>query len=209
MAAPRPGDGLDAGRAEPGLDELREAIGGNLLQPHDRAGLVEGPALAQHAFHQRRLRSGEDVADLALLLDRGAQRVLDAAAVERADAPGTRRARSPCGGGAPRRSGRAARRPRCARCETSRSVRTEGNETAIWLRPRSSGSSRTSGLTPDSMSRSHAARPVEPRFGGRERAGVALEERDVGAVAADRTSTVSAPAARGARSACRTSEDLP
>ncbi len=57
----------------------------NLLEPHHRAGLVERPPRADHLLHQARLGAGEDVADLALVLRRGAQRVLDAAAVEAVD----------------------------------------------------------------------------------------------------------------------------
>ena len=77
--------GLKPVGLEPGLDERGEAIGGNLLQAHDRSGFVERPALAEHAFHQRRLRAREHVAHLALLLHGGAERVLDAPAVEGRD----------------------------------------------------------------------------------------------------------------------------
>ena len=76
------------GRAQPGLwpdarlreallDEVGEDVGGNLLEPHHRPGLVEGPARADHLFHQARLRTGEHVAHLALMLRGGPQRVLD------------------------------------------------------------------------------------------------------------------------------------
>ena len=45
-------------------------------------GLVERAARPDHLLHQARFRAGEHVADLALMLRGGAQRVLDAAAVE-------------------------------------------------------------------------------------------------------------------------------
>ena len=67
------------------LDEGGEDVGGNLLEAHHRARLVERPLRPDHLLHQARLRAGEHVADLALLLRRGSQRVLDAAAVEAVD----------------------------------------------------------------------------------------------------------------------------
>ncbi len=75
----------DAALREPRLDELGEHVGGNLLEAHHRPGLVERPPRADHLLHQARLRAGEHVADLPLLLRRGAQRVFDAAAVEGVD----------------------------------------------------------------------------------------------------------------------------
>ena len=62
-----------------------EDVRRDLVEPHDRAGLVEGPLGSDHLLHQARLRAGEDVADLPLMLRGGAQRVLDAAAVEGVD----------------------------------------------------------------------------------------------------------------------------
>ena len=85
MAAPRPGFGADAALPESRLDERREHVRGNLLEAHHRPGLVERPPRADHLLHQARLGAGEHVADLALLLRGGAQRVLDAAAVEAVD----------------------------------------------------------------------------------------------------------------------------
>ena len=70
------------GALEARLDEAREDVGRHLLQAHHRTGLVERPLRADHLLHQRRLRAGEDVADLPLILHRRAQRVLDVAAVE-------------------------------------------------------------------------------------------------------------------------------
>ena len=75
--------GADAAAAEPLVDEGREVVGVDLLETHHRPGLVERPPRPEHALHQRRLGSREHVADLALILDRGAERVLDGAAVER------------------------------------------------------------------------------------------------------------------------------
>ncbi len=74
----------------------------------------------------------------------------------------------------------------CASLDTSRSVRTEGKPTVSCRLPRRSGSSRTSARIPVSMSRSHDGRALEPGFHRDERLGVAFEERDVGAEAADR-----------------------
>ena len=76
------GRALDAACAHARLDERRESIRRDPSEPYDRSGLVERPAPAEHALHERRLRAGKDVADVALHLDGGAQRMLDAAAVE-------------------------------------------------------------------------------------------------------------------------------
>ena len=45
------------------FDERREQIGGNLLQPHHRSGLVERPLRPEHPLHQTGLGAGEDIAD--------------------------------------------------------------------------------------------------------------------------------------------------
>ena len=105
---------------------------GNLLQPHHRPGLVERPLRSEHPLHQARLRSGEHVADLALVLHGGAQRVLDRPAVEAADRLElVERDDRPCGR-ASRRAAPAARTPpapaarcrdRCGRRETTRRPR--------------------------------------------------------------------------------------
>ena len=187
-----PGRGLEAGGLEARFDESREAIGRNLLQAHHRSGLVERPALAEHPLHQRRFGAGEDVADLALLLHRGAQRVLDAAAVERRDGLElVERDRHPAapGLGDPSRQ----------REDLLREMRDvaigpdRGKETEISAAPGLVG--LDADLGPDA--RQHLAQPraraIEPGFGGRQGAGVALEKGDVRAVAADLTSTVRAP----------------
>ena len=77
--------GFEPGSTEARLDELRELVGGNLLEAHHGSGLVEGPLRGEHPLHQARLRPGEHVADRALVLDRGAQRVLHGSAVEAAN----------------------------------------------------------------------------------------------------------------------------
>ena len=71
--------------AKPLVDEGRELGRIDLLEPHHRPGLVEGPARPEHPLHQGRLGSGEHVADLALILHGGAQRVLDGAAIKGGD----------------------------------------------------------------------------------------------------------------------------
>ena len=58
---------------------------GNLVETNDRSGLVERPLGAEHPLHQARLRAGEDVADVALMLNGGPQRMLDRSAVETRD----------------------------------------------------------------------------------------------------------------------------
>jgi hypothetical protein len=72
-------------RPEALFDELREPVCRDFLQSRHRPGLVEGAAPAEHALHQARLGAREDIAGLPLVLDGGTERVLDAAAVERAD----------------------------------------------------------------------------------------------------------------------------
>ena len=62
-----------------------KTVGGNAGQAHHRSGLVERPIASEHPLHQGRLGSGEHVPDAALDLDRRAQGMLDAAAVEGVD----------------------------------------------------------------------------------------------------------------------------
>ena len=77
--------GLHARSNERRIDERLELFGRNLLEAHHRSRFVERPLRSQHSFHQAGLRSGEHVTNAALLLHRGAQRVLDRTAVERGD----------------------------------------------------------------------------------------------------------------------------
>ena len=49
---PEPRHCLDPGRLEPRLDEPGKAVRRDLLEPHYRAGLVEGTAAAEHPLHQ-------------------------------------------------------------------------------------------------------------------------------------------------------------
>ena len=186
IAAPSPASGLMPGRGEARVDERGELVGGNLLEPHHRPGLVERPLRAEHPLHQARLGAGEDVADLALMLDRGAQRVLDRAAVEAADRlelverdddlAAARR-------GEPRRAARtlparaARRRGRSARRETTRVSAPSGDGVG---RVADFGARRAA-----STSRSQVRARSQLRLGRDERARVALEERDVRAEAAD------------------------
>ena len=85
MAAPRPASGLSPEEAKRDLDEGGEELGIDLLQAQDRSGLVEGALHLEHPLHQGRLRSREDVADAALILDGGAEGMFDVAAVECGD----------------------------------------------------------------------------------------------------------------------------
>ena len=103
---------LDPALGEASIDGLGEDVAGNLVEPHHRARLVERAARADHLLHQAGLGAGEHVADAPLLLGRGAQRVLDAAAVEAVRRPGTRRAPRPPSACGPRPAVPAARRPR-------------------------------------------------------------------------------------------------
>src|SRR5688572_13016136 len=71
--------------AEARVDERGKLVGRDLLESKHRAGLVEGAPWPEHPFHEAGLRAGEHVADLALMLDRGAHRVLHGSAVEASD----------------------------------------------------------------------------------------------------------------------------
>ena len=163
----------------------RKQIGRNFLEAHHRARFVERPFRSEHPFHQAGLGPREHVADAALMLHRGAQRVLDTAAVESVDglklverdddarlaqiaeAPGQREhlggeardvAIGPGGGELhrhPHRSRRVGLDPQLRLC------RGDG-----FFEP--------------------AARLVPTRLHRQQRPGVALEEREIGAVAADR-----------------------
>ena len=75
----------DAAALEARVDPHGEVSGVDLLEAHHRSGLVERPARAEHPFHQRRFGPRKHIPDLALILDGGAQRILDRAAVERGD----------------------------------------------------------------------------------------------------------------------------
>ena len=77
--------GPDAAAREALVDEGRELGRIDLLESHHRPGLVEGPPRPEHPLHQGWLGAREHVADLALLLHGGAQRVLHGAAVEGGD----------------------------------------------------------------------------------------------------------------------------
>ena len=85
MAAPSPGSARCRSWRNALSMKAAKTSARNLLEPHHRAGLVERAARADHLLHQARLGAGEHVADLPLMLRRGAQRVLDAAAVEAVD----------------------------------------------------------------------------------------------------------------------------
>ena len=67
------------------LDEFSKQAGWNLVEPHDGPRLVERPRAADHLFHQAGLRAGKDVADVPLMLNGGAHRVLDRPAIEAGD----------------------------------------------------------------------------------------------------------------------------
>ena len=161
IATPSPAAGLMPVLRNRASRKRREAVGRNAAEAHDRAGLVERPAAAEHPLHQRRLRTGEHVADLALVLHRGAQRVLDAAAVERADrlelVERDRQLPAAALGDAP------GQREHLLREARDVALGPDGRErraTAPSVPPRLV-SMRTSGRTAASISRSHeAARPV-------------------------------------------------
>src|SRR5687768_14317546 len=75
----------DAASGETGLDELGEQWPRNLVEPHHRPCLVEGPPWSNHLVHQAGFGTGEDVSDFPLLLRGGAERMLDRSAVEAFD----------------------------------------------------------------------------------------------------------------------------
>ena len=76
---------LHAGADESAVDERREFLGRDFFEAHHRAGFVERAPRRQHPLHQARLRSGEHVADVALMLHGRAHGVLDRAAIESGD----------------------------------------------------------------------------------------------------------------------------
>ena len=139
----QPGLGRDARALEFRVDGRGKFVGGNLVQPHDGAGLVERAPGTEHPFHQARLRSGKDVAHVALMLHGGAQRVLHGPAVEAGDRLELVERDDDL---APRISARRAGRANtsCARREMSRSVRTAGNDTVTAPNGDASGAYRIS-----------------------------------------------------------------
>ena len=186
---------LDDGGAEPGLglhprlrkprvDEGRELVGRDLLEPHDRAGLVERPPGSEHALHQARLGPGEYVADLALVLHRRAHRVLDQSAVEAGN--GLELVERDDHLAAARLGESRRQREDFLRQPPDVAIRAHGRE-GHGDRAERRGVRRVADL---GAGRSHrvpqpAPRAVAPGFRGDQRARVALEERDVRAEAAD------------------------
>ena len=184
MAAPMPGSGrtpLPANR-----DSMNSANIGrrDLLEPHHGAGLVERPARANHLVHQARLGAGEHVPTFRCCCAAARSAcstdppLNPSIAWNSSSATTTVRFRS------------AASRPGSAKISlasrfTSRSVLTAGNATAN----RRSGSA---GLESQLGSRGRdglgqpRSRALPSRLHRRQRPRVSLEERDVGAVAADR-----------------------
>src|SRR5215475_6957217 len=51
------------------LDEIRPRFGRNLFEEDGGTRLVERAACGKHVFHQRRLRAGKDITDIALSLN--------------------------------------------------------------------------------------------------------------------------------------------
>src|SRR5262245_47575817 len=72
----------DAAAAEFRLDEGREDVAGDLLKTHHRPCFIEGTPRTDHFFHEAWFGAREHVADLALLLSCGPQRMLYASAIE-------------------------------------------------------------------------------------------------------------------------------
>jgi hypothetical protein len=64
------------------LQRVGKLVAGNSVQPDDRTSLVERAFRPEHSLHQARLRPGEHVADVSLMLDRRPQRVLHRSAIE-------------------------------------------------------------------------------------------------------------------------------
>ncbi len=158
--------------------------GGNLVQAHHRAGLVERTAGTDHALHQARLRPGEHVADLALVLDRGAHRVLHRSAVE----PGDRLELverddhvAPPRLGEPGRQGEhLLRQPRDVALRLHVRKRDRDAAERIGLR----GQADFGAGRPDHLEQPRPG-PVPAGLGGDEGARVAFEEGDIGAETAD------------------------
>ena len=158
---------------------------GILFEAHHRAGLVERAARADHLVHQAGLGAGEDVADLALLLRGGAQRVLHRAAVEALD--GLELVERHHDGALP-----LGRKPPGQR----KNLVGQPVDVALGLH----GGKRDGELADPAIARLEAQlrprrgngfgqprpRPLPPRLHRRERARIPFQERDVRAVAADR-----------------------
>src|SRR5262249_3485359 len=79
------GLGAHPGSREFRIDEGRELVGRNLVEPHYRARSVKGALRTEHPFHETRLRAGKHVPDLVLVLNGSPQGVLDRSAVESGD----------------------------------------------------------------------------------------------------------------------------
>ena len=198
--------GLHAGAREAGVDERRELVGGDLVEAHDRSGFVERSLRSEHAFHERRFGSREDVADVTLMLDGRAHRVLDRSAVELADGlKFVERDRDlpPARGGQARRQREDFLREAGDLAFAPDARERHGHRSRARRLQR-----RVRRVADLGLRRSHrlaqpAARAVPPRFRGDQRSGVALQERDVRAEAADgdldgeRAASATSPTARG------------
>ena len=179
------GLGLDAALAEPRFDERGKDVGRDLLEPHDRTGLVEGPLGSDHLLHQARLRAGEDVTDAPLMLRGRPQRVLDAAAVEGVD--GLELVERHDDGALPFGCQLARQREDLVREAIHVALAADHRE-----RDRQAAGPGDSRLVSDLRTgrRDHRGEPVAgplpPCLHARQCAGVAFEKRQVGAVTADR-----------------------
>ena len=185
IAIGEPRLGAEPRRAEARGKERGELAGVDLFQPHHRPGLVEGPLRGEHPLHQRRLGPGKDISDVALLLHCRPQRMLDAAAVEgrhrlefveRDGHAPLAGARDP-GGKCKHLCGEAGRVGRSAdgrkgNAETGGAL-VRGIEAELGPHPLQ----QIGGPPPQ---------PADRRVGGKQRAGVGLEEADVGARGGDR-----------------------
>src|SRR5262249_40936684 len=158
-----------------------------------RPGFVKRPFWPEHTFHEARLRTGEDVADVALMLDGGPHRMFDRSAVEAGDRLEFVEGdddRSPADFGEPAGQGEDLlgepgnlplrtrpwkRHGEKGSCPFSQ-VRRKGVGPLLEV---DFGTGRANGLAEP------GSRPIPACFGGDERPRVALEEGDIGAEAAD------------------------
>ena len=179
---------LDARSLKMAVDEGCEFLGRDALEANDRSGLVERPPRAEHPLHQAGLRAGEHVSDRSLMLHGGAQGMLDRPAVEAAD-------RLKLVEGDDHRPASRVGEPRGKGEDLLRETRDVAIRSDAWKgdadRAERAGGHAVADL--GARRTDHLAQPG-PRAialrlggaGGHDGPGVALEEGDVGAEAADR-----------------------
>ena len=179
------GLGADARLVEARLDEHGELVRGDLVEAHHRTGLVERTPRSDHALHQAWLRAGKYVAHLALVLDGRAHRVLHGPTVESGDRLELVEGDDELAAARLGETG-----------GQSEHLLGQPGDVAFglhaWKRDGEAAEGIGLGGHPDLGARraddleQPGAGPVPAALGGNQGARVSLEERDIGAEAADR-----------------------